>query len=196
MKQYAKLVLFMVASLTLMSFRTADERAAEALARRVMGSKAKAVVFEQMDATTDAYELLQRGNKVLIRGNNANSMAVGLNRYIQQYCLANVSWYHFNPVELPATMPQVPTKVSGQVEVPIRFFLNYCTFGYTMPWWKLNQRRFRLKHYGCWARWGCHFHTPSRIMCQPSPLSATAPSHACESVPSIRSAGLGEVAMS
>ena len=80
----------MVASLTLMSFRTADERAAEALARRVMGSKAKAVVFEQMDATTDAYELLQRGNKVLIRGNKANSMAVGLNRYIQQYCLANV----------------------------------------------------------------------------------------------------------
>ena len=24
-------------------------------------------------------------------------MAVGLNRYIQQYCLANVSWYDFNP---------------------------------------------------------------------------------------------------
>ena len=129
----------MVASLALMSFRTADERAAEALARRVMGGKAKAVVFEQMDAETDSYELLQRGNKVLIRGNNANSMAVGLNRYIQQYCLANVSWYHFNPVELPATMPQVPEKVSGQVEVPIRFFLNYCTFGYTMPWWKWEQ---------------------------------------------------------
>ena len=139
MKKYAEIVLLLAASLALMSFRTADERAAEALAHRVMGDKAKAVVFEQMDAETDSYELLQRGNKVLIRGNNANSMAVGLNRYIQQYCLANVSWYHFNPVELPATMPQVPSKVSGRVEVPVRFFLNYCTFGYTMPWWQWEQ---------------------------------------------------------
>ena len=121
--------MLLVLSLALMSFKTADERAAEALARRVMGGKAKAVVFEQYDSPTDSYELVQKGKKVLIRGNNANSMAVGLNRYIQQYCLANVSWYDYNPVELPEVMPQVPEKVSGRVEVPIRFFLNYCTFG-------------------------------------------------------------------
>ena len=136
---FKKLLVFLALCLSLMSFRTADERAAEALARRVMGSKASVVVFKQTDSKTDSYELLQQGNKVLIRGNNANSMAVGLNRYIQQYCLANVSWYHFNPVELPRVMPRVPHKVSGKVELPIRFFLNYCTFGYTMPWWKWRQ---------------------------------------------------------
>ncbi|MBO4593653.1 MAG: alpha-N-acetylglucosaminidase [Bacteroidaceae bacterium] len=136
---FKKLLLLLALCLSLMSFRTADERAAEALARRVMGSKASVVVFKQTDSKTDSYELLQQGNKVLIRGNNANSMAVGLNRYIQQYCLANVSWYDFNPVELPRVMPRVPHKVSGKVEVPIRFFLNYCTFGYTMPWWKWHQ---------------------------------------------------------
>ena len=138
-KHIFKYTLLLMVSLALMSFKTADERAAEALARRVMGEKAKTVVFEQTNATTDSYELEQKGEKVLIRGNNANSMAVGLNRYIQQYCLANASWYDFNPVELPKTMPQVPEKVSGKVEVPIRFFLNYCTFGYTMPWWKWRQ---------------------------------------------------------
>lgn len=122
-----------------MSFKTADERTAEALAHRIMGSKASAVAFEQTDAQTDSYELVQKGSKVLIRGNNANSMAVGLNRYLQQYCLANVSWYDYNPVELPDRMPQVPEKVSANVEIPIRFFLNYCTFGYTMTWWKWKQ---------------------------------------------------------
>ena len=144
---FFKSLVLLVVSLALMSIeaagepavKTADVRAAEALARRVMGSKASAVVFEQTGEQTDSYELLQKGRKVLIRGNNANSMAVGLNRYIQQYCLANVSWYDFNPVELPETMPKVPAKVSGRVEVPIRFFLNYCTFGYTMPWWKWPQ---------------------------------------------------------
>ena len=97
-KQIFKSVLLLVVSLAMMSFKTADEQAAEALAQRVMGSRAKAVVFEQTNATTDSYELLQKGKKVLIRGNNANSMAVGLNRYIQQYCLANVSWNDFKTV--------------------------------------------------------------------------------------------------
>ena len=112
-KQILKSVLLLVVSLAMMSFKTADERAVEALARRVMGGKAKAVVFEQTNETTDSYELMQRGKKVLIRGNNANSMAVGLNRYIQQYCLANVSWYDFNPVELPKTMPTVRPSLTG-----------------------------------------------------------------------------------
>ena len=84
---------------------SADERAVGALARRVMGAQARGVVFEQVPAQEDCYELLQKGDKVLIRGNNANSMAVGLNRYIQEYCLADVSWYHYNPVELPAHLP-------------------------------------------------------------------------------------------
>ena len=97
--------------LTFVSCRTADERAAEALARRVMGAKASAVKFEQIPSQTDMYELAQDGKKVLIRGNNANSMAVGLNRYIQEYCLANVSWYHYNPVQLPEVMPAVPSAI-------------------------------------------------------------------------------------
>ena len=121
------------------SCRTADEKAAGALARRVMGPLAGKVVFEQVAADEDTYELLQRGDKVLIRGNNANSMAVGLNRYIQEFCLADVSWYDYNPVELPATLPSVPEPVTGRAKIPIRFFLNYCTLGYTMPWWKWEQ---------------------------------------------------------
>ena len=137
--KFSKVLLLASVLLAFVSCRTDDERAAEALARRVMGDKAKVVVFEQITDTVDRYELLQKGSKVLIRGNNANSMAVGLNRYIQQYCLANVSWYHYNPVQLPEVMPTVPEKVTATAELPERFFLNYCTFGYTMPWWKWEQ---------------------------------------------------------
>ena len=134
-----KFLFFVAFLLSFVSCRTADERAAEALARRVMGDKASAVTFEQVDTMVDYYELVQDGRKVLVRGNNANSMAVGLNRYIQQYCLANVNWYDYNPVELPDVMPAVPEKVTGVAELPERFFLNYCTFSYTMAWWKWEQ---------------------------------------------------------
>lgn len=137
--KFSKVLFLALALIASISCKSDDERAAGALARRVMGDKAKVVVFEQITDTVDRYELLQKGSKVLIRGNNANSMAVGLNRYIQQYCLANVSWYHYNPVELPDIMPTVPEKVTATAELPERFFLNYCTFGYTMPWWKWEQ---------------------------------------------------------
>ena len=133
------IIFLLAATAALFSCKTSDERAAQALARRVMGDKASAVEFKQTESLTDSYELEQHGSKVLIRGNNANSMAVGLNRYLQEYCLSNVSWYSYNPVELPKEMPSVPEKVSGTAELPIRFFLNYCTFGYTMPWWKWEQ---------------------------------------------------------
>ena len=134
-----KLLFILTAPLLLFSCKTADEQAAQTLARRVMGQMSTGVVFEQTDASCDSYEISQKGGKVLIRGNNANSMAVGLNRYIQEYCMADVSWYDFNPLELPDVLPQVPEPVRAEASTGIRFFLNYCTFGYTMPWWKWEQ---------------------------------------------------------
>ena len=133
-------ILFLACILTCAcSCKTPDERSAGALARRVMGRMASGIVFEQTADTTDTYEISQKGDKILIKGNNANSMAVGLNRYLQEYCLADVSWYDFNPLELPATLPAVPEPVKAKACLPTRFFLNYCTFGYTMPWWKWRQ---------------------------------------------------------
>ena len=134
-----KLTLAAAVALSLVSCSTTDEKQAAALAKRVMGPQAGQVVFQQIKSDKDTYELSQKGSKVLIKGNNANSMAVGLNRYLQQYCLTNVSWYDFNPVELPAELPAITDPVKGSAEVPERFFLNYCTFGYTMPWWKWEQ---------------------------------------------------------
>ena len=42
-----------------------------------------------------ANELISRlnGKKILIKGNNRNSLAVGLNHYLKYYCQAHVSWY-------------------------------------------------------------------------------------------------------
>ena len=134
-----KLTLIIALAGVLAACQTADEKEAGALAKRIMGPAAQNIVFEQMESEQDIYELSQIGPKVLIRGNNANSMAVGLNRYLQEYCLTNVSWYDFNPVELPDVLPDVLTPVRAKAELKDRFFLNYCTFGYTMAWWKWEQ---------------------------------------------------------
>lgn len=117
--------------------KNATETAME-LTQRLAPAYAADIVYETISApdSVDVYELQQDGNRLIIRGNNINSMAVGLGYYLKYYCNANISWYKDDPIVVPEKMPVVPAKVSHKALVKDRFFLNYCTFGYTMPWWQ------------------------------------------------------------
>ena len=86
---------------------------AKALAGRLSQKLSQKVEFELITAThngNDIFSLESRGDKVVVGGNNANSMAVGLNRYLNRYCKSTVSWYGDIAVELPSTLPDVPEK--------------------------------------------------------------------------------------
>lgn len=113
------------------------EQACE-LALRLSPKLCEKIEFELITASktgADIFSIENRNNKVVIGGNNANSMAVGLNRYLNKYCKTTVSWYADIDIDLPATLPDVTEKEIVEARVPQRFFLNYCTFGYTMPFW-------------------------------------------------------------
>jgi alpha-N-acetylglucosaminidase len=127
-----------VAVMTLSTAVASDIDQANALAMRLSQRLSQKVSFELITATDkqgDIFTLESRGDKVVIGGNNANSMAVGLNRYLNRYCKTTVSWYGDIAVNLPTTLPDIPEKETVEARVPQRFFLNYCTFGYTMPFW-------------------------------------------------------------
>ena len=117
-----------------------DVEQATALAGRLAARLSEKVEFQliQDDGGKDVFTLESRGGKVIIGGNNAGSMAVGLNRYLNRYCKTTVSWYADVPVELPKVLPDVPVAERVTARVPQRFFLNYCTWGYTMPFWDWN----------------------------------------------------------
>ena len=112
-----------------------EEKEASQLAERILPAQHQHFTFEQLADTADVFELESVNGQIVIRGNNAKSMAVGLNHYLKNYCHTTVSWYDYNPVEMPETLPAVAEKIRVPALVQDRFFLNYCTFGYTMPWW-------------------------------------------------------------
>ncbi|MBR5019033.1 MAG: alpha-N-acetylglucosaminidase [Bacteroidales bacterium] len=117
-----------------------DAKAAADLAARILPDAARHFVFETLPAdTTDFFTLRQEGRKVAIGGNNANSMAVGLNYYLKYYCHVNIGWFAWDKGTMPKQLPAVATPVRREARVPERFFLNYCTYGYTMPWWKWEE---------------------------------------------------------
>lgn len=83
----------------------------------------------------ETFELESLDGKIVLRGNTTLALAKAFNYYLKNYCHTSVSWYLAEPIDVPATLPQINGKVSQSCRFQKRFFLNYCTFGYTMQWW-------------------------------------------------------------
>lgn len=119
-----------------------DINAINALTQRLIPQQASQFEFVKTPCNKDnkdCFTISSNGNKIKIAGNNANSMAVGLNRYFRDFCNTTVSWYAEEPVILPSELPIIPTPISSNATVDRRFFLNYCTYGYTMPFFNWNE---------------------------------------------------------
>ena len=136
MKYRLTLIFFPLLVLSSCSSKPESVKTAEALAERLIPAQAKYIEFREIPAdTTDVFELKSEGRKIVVSANNAGTMAVGLNYYLNNYCNTTVSEYAAHPVEMPEVLPQVSEPVRVTAKVKYRFYLNYCTFGYTMPWW-------------------------------------------------------------
>ena len=84
----------------------------------------------------ETFELESRNGKIVLRGNTTLALAKAFNYYLNHYCHTSVSWYLAEPIEVPALLPPVNKPVRESCRFQKRFFLNYCTFGYTMLWWR------------------------------------------------------------
>jgi len=82
----------------------------------------------------DAYELETVGGKLVLRGNSGVALASAFYHYLKEFCHAHISW-NGDQLRLPAAMPAVPAKVRVVSPVKHRMAYNYCTHGYTMPFW-------------------------------------------------------------
>jgi alpha-N-acetylglucosaminidase len=140
-------ILFLIAALAgLLGCTPADNRpqsvlSVEALAARLIPEYARRFEFREVPAKgeADTFTLSSENGRIVIAANNAGTMAVGLNYYLNWYCHTTVSQYAAHPVEMPAQLPPVGEAVTVSAKVPWRFYLNYCTFGYAMPWWSWKE---------------------------------------------------------
>jgi alpha-N-acetylglucosaminidase len=87
-------------------------------------------------AGENAFEVEARGGKIVLRGDSPLSQAVAFNWYLKHDALVDVSWYADDAVKLPNKLPLPAQKIRRTTTLQDRFFLNYCTFGYTLPFWR------------------------------------------------------------
>ena len=90
------------------------------------------------DNGKDVFEIETQAGRVVLRGNTVLSALVGLNWYLKHYCHCHIS-LNGRQLDLPASLPPVPKKVRVVSWAPVRYFLNYCTFSYSMSWWDWDQ---------------------------------------------------------
>ncbi|MHB8901237.1 MAG: alpha-N-acetylglucosaminidase TIM-barrel domain-containing protein [Thermoguttaceae bacterium] len=114
--------------------------AAQGLAERLLGERADRFTFEYIapDQGRDVFELETLEGRTVVRGNSGVAMAMGLNWYLKHHCLCHYSWCG-RQMALPDPLPPLPSKVREVSWARHRYFLNYCAFGYSLPWYDWDQ---------------------------------------------------------
>jgi alpha-N-acetylglucosaminidase len=113
-----------------------NQTASRAFIERVIPGRSGSFVIESIPAENgkDVFELEGKGSKIILRGNNGLSIASALNYYLKNYCFCDIGWNGTN-LNLPVKLPAVKAKTHKTTPYQYRYYLNYCTFNYSMSWW-------------------------------------------------------------
>ena len=117
-----------------------------ALAKRIGGpDMAEKFVFalEPMkDVTRETFIIGKQEDKVLIKANSLSALTMGLGWFLKNNLGVNISWNSLNegkPGQPYADLPRMDNiSVRSETyssDAKYRYYLNYCTFGYSMTTW-------------------------------------------------------------
>lgn len=130
------LLLMVVALFAACSSGSVSKDVLQGLTHRILTPEESShFVFEEIEADgKDRFELISKNGKIYIRGNNPVAMASGLNWYLKYYAGSSVSWSG-NQINLPHPLPTIDGTFAKQSNFNYAYYLNYCTFNYTMAFW-------------------------------------------------------------
>ena len=113
----------------------------ECLIERICPGASKHFFIQIDTSATESYFELAQGsdNRIIISADCPINAATGLNWYLKYYAGIHLSWNCMR-AELPAELPPVPVPERRTTRSQYRYYLNYCTFSYSMAFWD-------------WARW-------------------------------------------
>ena len=130
------LIFFLLFAINSIAFAQLDIAASKTLLQRIVPNHASQFVIEAIrsSAGKDVFEIESRNNKIVLRGNNGVAIASALYNYLNEFCNAQITWNGTN-LKLPATLPRPAAKIFKATPYECRYYLNYCTFNYSMSWW-------------------------------------------------------------
>ena len=125
---------------------TDNPQAVVDLVNRIGGTgtskKFQFVLDTSMDTQQEVFVIGSKDNKILIKGNTLSSITTGIGWYLNHYAHINIAWNSLNEktdkakayVKLPK-LPLPTEEHTHTCDAQYRYYLNYCTFGYSMTTW-------------------------------------------------------------
>jgi alpha-N-acetylglucosaminidase len=107
-----------------------------ALIQRIIPFQAASFIVEDLETNekADVFEIEGRTNKIVLRGNNGVAVASALYYYLTHFCHCQITWNGTN-LNMPNPLPRISKKIRQSSPYQYRYYLNYCTFNYSMSWW-------------------------------------------------------------
>ena len=132
----AALILPVLAAAQVRNSPRPDKKAVMDLIERVVpGASAHFdVKFIPDEDGKDVFEVSSDGKKIILSGNNGVSAASAYNWYLKNYCNFELTW-NGPGCGYPETFPKDIEPVRKVSPHKYRYYLNYCTFSYSMAWW-------------------------------------------------------------
>lgn len=118
---------------------TAKDKAARGVITRTLGYNPRNVIIEvtgPLNDSTEYYTTQVRRGKLTVKASSTVAACRGFYDYVKENHYGVVTWT-VNNIKLPRRLPDQELKT---VVTPFihRQYMNVCTFGYTMPYWKFD----------------------------------------------------------
>lgn len=104
------------------------------LVERVSPGDSNRFLFVQTNGKDDYFDITSDNGRVRIEGNNPVSIAAGLNWYLKYYAGIHLSWNNMH-TDLGDRLPLPASHERHSTDLLQRYYLNYCTHSYSMPFW-------------------------------------------------------------
>ncbi len=105
-------------------------------------AKFKIVLDPSMNSRQEEFVINGEDGKILIKGTTLSAITTGIGWYLQNIAHINISWNSLNEKTVSgaayADLSSIPVPTSEDVhtsDAKYRYYLNYCTFGYSMTSW-------------------------------------------------------------
>lgn len=142
MKQLLKKALFLLLAvalpLTPALAREENPQAVTDLLQRVTNAADKFVtVLDETLATgsEEVFVITAQDGKPCIQGSTLSALTTGINWYLNHYAHENLTWNRLTADLSSATLPVPTAEEKHSTTAAMRYYLNYCTFSYSMSVW-------------------------------------------------------------
>lgn len=113
-------------------------QAAKDLVDRVTSGRSEEFIIRIIENDKDFFCFGKENEKILLEGNNGIGIASALNAYLKSECGWHYSWCGKN-TSLPKKLPLPISSIRKESPFKYRYYLNYCTFNYSMSWWDFDR---------------------------------------------------------